>query len=93
MKKIKLETPKDKLDFVIYLIHYILMVLFIVVILGFIGLLIFYLTHGLTNQISQCIISILMCCFLLYNSITQDKFKQLRKKFNNQIFEKKNEVK
>ena len=93
MKRVKLETPKDKLDFVIYLIHYILMILFVLVIIGFIGIFIFYLTHGLTNQISQCIISILMCSFLLYSSITQEKFKQIRKKFNNQIFEKKNEVK
>ena len=93
MKKIKLNTPKDKFEFVVYLLHYILSIMFVLVIIGFIGILIFYLVHGLTNQIFQCIISICICSFLLYNCITQDKFKQIRKKFNNQIFEKKNEVK
>lgn len=93
MKKVKLDTPKDKIEFIIYLAHYILSVLFILVILGFIGILIFYLMHGLTNQIFQCIISICMCGFLLYNCITQKSFKQIRNKFNNQIFKKKNGVK
>ena len=93
MKKVKLDTPKDKIEFFLYIAHYILSALFVLVILGFIGILIFYLIHGLTNQIFQCIISICMCSFLLYNCITQSKFKNLRAKFNTQIFEKKNEVK
>lgn len=93
MKNIKLQTPKDKFEFVVYVLHYILSGLFCVVIVGFIGILIFSLIHGLTNQISQCIISICMCGFLLYNCITHKTFKQIRNKFNNLIFEKKNEVK
>lgn len=89
MKKLELKSPKDKAEFVIYILNMVLILLFISLILGFVGLLGFYLFYGLTNVLFQCIISIGICSILLYNSITYAKFKEIRTKFNNQIFEKK----
>lgn len=89
MNKISLKSPKDKIDFVIYILNIVLILLFIVVILGFVGLLGLYLFYDLTNAVFQCIISIVICSFLLYNSIKYEKFQEVRKKFNNQIFEKR----
>ena len=89
MKKIELKSPKEKVEFVIYILNMVLILLFIALILGFIGLLGFYLFYDLTNVVFKCIISIGICSILLYNSITYAKFKEIRMKFNNQIFEKK----
>jgi hypothetical protein len=89
MKKIEFKSPRDKVEFVIYILNIVLILLFMVVILGFLGLLGFYLFYGLTNVVFQCIISIGICSILLYNSIKYAKFKEIRSKFNNQIFEKK----
>lgn len=89
MKKVNLNTPIDKIEFIIYLLNILLILLFIVALIGFIGISIFYLVYDLTNAVFRCIMSIAICCFVLYVCITNSKFKEIRKKFNNQIFEKR----
>lgn len=89
MKKLSLNTPIDKIEFIIYILNILLILLFITTLMGFIGISIFYLFYDLTNGVFQCIISIAICCFVLYACITNSKFKEIRKKFNNQIFEKR----
>ena len=93
MKKFELKTPKDKIEFGIYILNMVLIFLFSAVILGFVGLLIFYLLYDLTNVVFQCIISILICSLLLYNAIKYEKFQDIRKRFNALIFDKKSKKK
>jgi hypothetical protein len=89
MKKVDLKTPIEKIEFIIYVIHLFLILLFLFVVIGFSGLLIFSLVHDLTNVVFQCIMSIAICGFVIYTCITNSKFKEIRKKFNNRFFEKR----
>ncbi len=89
MKRLKLSNKKDKLEFIIYLVNYFLIFVFMLTLLGFIGLFIFSLFYGLTNISSRSIISIAICLFLLYQSFNYSRFLEIRKKFNNQLFIKR----
>lgn len=84
MKKLKdkLKTPKDKIDFVIFILHYILLVLAIATLI--INLVMIFLQHqDLTKLNKDAIINLLLCISILVSFFTFDKFKEVRKKFLN----------
>ena len=84
MKKLKekLKTPKDKIDFVIFILQYILLVLAIVALI--INLVMIFLQHqDLTKLNKDAIINLLLCISILVSFFTLDKFKEVRKKFLN----------
>lgn len=81
MKKLKdkLKTPKDKIDFVIFILHYILLVLAIVTLI--INLVMIFLQHqDLTKLNKDAIINLLLCISILVSFFTFDKVSVLYKR-------------
>ena len=72
---------KEKIEFVIFLVHYFLLGLIILSFCAFSIILCVSFYYDLTDFYKGCIISIGICCFLLYELLTFQKFKELRKKF------------
>ena len=88
MKNFKFETPKDKLEFVIYLCNLFLYCIVLCVFIGFLFILIFSFVYDLTNYIFSCIMSLVICSSLFYGLYKNKKLQEIRKKFNNLLFKR-----
>jgi len=79
--KIKLRTPKDKIEFVIFILQYVLLIFAILALLANIILLLLPFTDVLTKTDNSSTINILLSMIIIVAFFTFDKFKKIREKF------------
>lgn len=89
MKKLKLVTLYEKLEFIIFIFNIILLFFTIIMSLLYIGLIIYMLLNELTNNVLEYIIYLIVCVFIFVNSFYYKRFMEIRKKYFKILFEKR----